>query len=349
MNKLSFLIVFVSGISLAQPNNVLFIGNSFTHMNNLCKMYEHLAISKGKKVIADTLAVSGSSIKEHTERMHTYDKLKSKNWDYVFIQGYSRELSRDSVTIAQQTIPFTQLLIDSIKKYNPCVNIYFYMTWAYKNGFTDSIPGDTYDAMQSRIETGYLQLSMATGNFPVVPVGIVWKEVRETNPELNLYAPDNFHPNPYGSYIAACTFYTAIYKDSPIKGFCPNKVERPIAEKIQRCANDIVLESVTKYNLDTIQANVTKINSKITLNIKSKWLSISADAHDIIPGHHDYFWDFGDGSYATTKRIKHYYTKPGKYTITLSVKSNCSWYETNKTIVVSDNNPNNKNYKNTKK
>jgi sulfate adenylyltransferase small subunit len=111
----SFFVLFSSA---AQQTNVLFIGNSYTHMNKLCKIFENLANSKGKYVFGDTLAVSGSTLQGHTLRSNTYKKIKARNWDYVFIQGFSRELNMDSATIATQTIPYAQQLIDSIKKYN---------------------------------------------------------------------------------------------------------------------------------------------------------------------------------------------------------------------------------------
>ena len=70
-----------------------------------------------------------------------------------------------------------------------------------------------------------MQLSKATGGFPIAPVGMVWKEIREKFPTIDLYAPDQAHPSQFGSYVAACTFYTSIYKESPIDAFYPKKVE----------------------------------------------------------------------------------------------------------------------------
>ena len=326
---------FISLVTLAyaQPTNVLFVGNSYTHMNNLCKMYERLANSKGKNVFADTLAVSGSSLQGHTLRENTYKKMKARNWDYVFIQGYSRELSRDSAIIAVQTIPYAQQLIDSIKRYNPCISVYYYMTWGYADGFKDSIPDDSYTLMQERIHDGYLQLSEATGNYPVAPVGMVWKQMRETYPDLNLYAPDNAHPSPYGSYIAACTFFTAIYKESPLGGTFPKKVEQPYAENIQKMATEYVLTYYPRYHLDTLQVP-EKDDLSLDFSIREKWLSISlynrSDKGDQLR------WDFGDGKTSTKRHPKHYYAKAGKYTVTLYVKKDCHWYKLKQSVKVSD-------------
>ncbi len=332
-NCITFLFCSLFVASFAQYTNVLFIGNSYTHMNNLSKIYQNLANSKGKNVLADTLAVSGSSLQGHTLRENTYKKIKSRSWDYVFIQGYSRELSRDSAVIANQTIPYAQQLIDSLKKYNPCINIYYYMTWGYADGFKDSIPEDTYNLMQERIEKGYLQLSDATGKYPIAPVGMVWKQIRDLYPELNLYATDNAHPSPYGSYAAACTFYTSIYKESSDKGAFPKKVEDTLAINIQKTASDYVLSYYTKYNLDTLQIVSTE-DLKLDFTIQEKWLSISINNHS--PLGEKYVWEFGDGKTSKKRNPKHYYAKAGKYSVTLFINKGCQWYKAKKTINVSD-------------
>lgn len=66
------LLCFLCGSTIAQPTNILFVGNSYTQMNNLYKVYQNLANSKGKNVFADTLAVGGSSLKGHVLRENTY-------------------------------------------------------------------------------------------------------------------------------------------------------------------------------------------------------------------------------------------------------------------------------------
>lgn len=332
MYRLLVLFLICGFNSIAQPTNVLFIGNSYTHMNALCKIYQNLANSKGKHVFGDTIAVSGSTLKGHTERANTYKKMQAKDWDYVFIQGFSRELSYDSATIAKETIPYAQQLIDSLKKYNPCIKIYYYMTWGYANGYIDSLPDDTYELMQERIQQGYLQLSEATGGYPIAPVGMVWKTMREKYPETNLYAPDNAHPSHNGSYVAACTFYTAIYKESPIEGTAPKKVSAEVAKQIEQTAAKYVLSYYKKYNLDTIQIEQNKIKPKVNFIVSEKWLSVTLTNKSV--GGSSYFWEFGDGKTSRQKNAKHYYSKPGKYTITLYVKKNCEWYTYKKTVTI---------------
>jgi len=79
-NLTFFIFIFICNYSYSQIN-VLFIGNSYTHYSNMPKIFEKIAESKGKMVFADSIAVSGSTLKEHAGRVSTYMKMKSSNWD----------------------------------------------------------------------------------------------------------------------------------------------------------------------------------------------------------------------------------------------------------------------------
>lgn len=333
--KLTILFIFSLSITwqvAAQPSHVLFIGNSYTHMNGLYRIYQNLAKSKNKNVIGDTLAVSGSRLKGHTLRSNTYKKIRSKQWDYVFIQGYSRELAMDSAVIAENTIPYAQQLIDSIKKYSPCVNIYYYMTWGYEKGHQDSLPNDSYAAMQERIQRGYMQLSRATGAYPIAPVGMVWKSIMEKHPNIDLYANDRAHPSPDGSFAAACTFFTTIYKESPIQGAAPKNVNQTDAINIEKAASDYVLTNYEKYNLDTF--NVVRPIDVLSTFIKSSKHNLSVSFRPKLNKAESYYWEFGDGTTSTKRLVQHAYETPGVYQVTLYVKNGCTWLKARKSLLI---------------
>lgn len=316
----------------AQQLNVLFIGNSYTHYNNMPKIFEHLAKSKGKNVYADSLAVSNSTLKLHTERASTWKKIKSRNWDVVFIQGFSRELAQDSAVIATETLPYAKMIIDSVQKYSPCSSIYFYMTWGYADGYAVEEYNDTYEKMQENVKRGYFQMSRAF-HFPIAPVGMVWQQMRQLHPEINLYVTDKEHPNPSGSFVAACTFYASIFKESPVGGTAPERVSPAVIAPIERVAEKVVLNNLEAYNLDTIQHPAPEIPPVLNFTIKETWTNIViTNKTKNCP---DIKWDFGDGSTSRKLNPKHYYQKSGTYTVTLHVYKSCQHYVLKKRITVS--------------
>lgn len=330
--KLTFLIfIFFCNYSYSQVN-VLFIGNSYTHYSNMPKIFEKIAESKGKLVFADSIAVSGSTLKEHASRVSTYKKMKSRNWNYVIIQGFSRELAQDSIVIATETVPYVQQLIDSIKKTSPCSNIYFYVTWGYKNGYAAEEANNTNQKMQERVRQGYFQLHEKFG-IPLVPVGLVWSELMAAHPEINLYLEDDQHPNINGSFTIAATFFTALFKESLENCFIPEKADKAWSEKIIKTTEQFVLRNYSSYFLDLVQEPNLVIYPKLEFSIKENWTNISIINYSVFCD--SFIWDFGDGTTSIISNPKHYYKNPGIYTVTLTGKKDCYEFTLKKQIKVS--------------
>lgn len=331
--QLSALFMCFSSFTYSQELNVLFIGNSYTHYNGMPKMFEYLAKSKGKNVYADSIAVSSSTLKLHTERASTWKKMKSRKWDAVFIQGFSRELAQDSLTIATETMPYAKMLIDSLRKYSPCANIYFYMTWGYFDGYSQDERNNTYEKMQENIRKGYMQMSKGF-RFPVAPVGMVWQQVRAAHPEIVLYRDDREHPNPNGSFVAACTFYASIFRESPVGGAAPAGVTETAVAPIERMAAKVVLNNLEKYNLDTIQHPPLKNPPVLNFRISENWTGITIKNYT--KGVTDIRWDFGDGTTSKKMNPVHYYKASGTYTVTLHAYKACQHFVLKKRITVSN-------------
>ena len=49
----------------------------------------------------------------------------------------------------------------------------------------------------------------------VAPVGVAWKKALAADKNLVLHQDDKSHPNPAGSYLAACVFYATLLGKSP--------------------------------------------------------------------------------------------------------------------------------------
>ncbi|MEY4522286.1 MAG: hypothetical protein RIT10_1471, partial [Bacteroidota bacterium] len=221
-----------------EKKNILFIGNSYTHYNNMPKIFDQLASSKGYDLNVEMFAKSSHTCKMHSERKDLYEKIGSKKWDYVVFQGFSRELFYRPAHLDTSFLPYFNRIIDSIYSNHSCTNVLLYQTWGYKNGYELDSNQVSYQEMSDRIAMGYQYVSDKYA-LPIVPVGQVWETVKTNYPSINLYTEDNQHPSLYGSYLVACTFFTAILKSSPIEGY-KGAVSDKDAEVIQQTAYDFV-------------------------------------------------------------------------------------------------------------
>src|SRR2546425_1054818 len=50
----------------------------------------------------------------------------------------------------------------------------------------------------------------------LAPVGVAWQNAFAADPSLVLHISDMSHPNPLGSYLAACVFFATFYGRSPV-------------------------------------------------------------------------------------------------------------------------------------
>ncbi len=295
-----------------EPLKVLFIGNSYTHMNEMPKIFQKMADEAGKNVIVERNTQSGASFKVHSERSDMYVAIKKRKWDYIVLQGYSRELSHSVETIDTASIPYIQKITDSIYANNPCTNVLFYMTWGYENGYLEREEVNTYEKMAERIEAGYRYLGRRF-DVPVVPVGMVWKEVKESS-NIDLYAPDRAHPSKKGSYLIASTFYNALFGESNERVYT-STINGEDANIIKQAAAKVVTTNRDKYKLDQnrfwLMSNVTK-EGQYQLKVAS-----------LFPKANKVTWYFGDGKKLRDFNGTHYYRKHGKYKVRLKVYDAC--------------------------
>lgn len=195
--------------------SVLFIGNSYTFMNDMPFIFQKMAKEEGYNAYVDTLVHGGKNLQYHADRKETYEKIRSRNWTYVVIQGHSNEFATPKTEIEKKSKVNLGRIIDSVRTNNSCTKIVLYMTWAYKNGNPNWEPINSYEKMQNMVAENYMWVAKDF-NAIVCPVGIIWEDVRKKMKNLNLYIEDEKHPNLYGSFISAATFFTTITKQSPV-------------------------------------------------------------------------------------------------------------------------------------
>jgi hypothetical protein len=69
--------------------------------------------------------------------------------------------------------------------------------------------------MQAAIDEGYLGIASEL-SVPIAPVGDAWQAAVSGRLNLGLWQQDGVHPTTAGTYLAACVFYAAIFRQSPV-------------------------------------------------------------------------------------------------------------------------------------
>jgi Secretion system C-terminal sorting domain/PKD domain len=328
MRKLFTLLALAIVFSMnAQTKSALFVGNSYTYVNNLPQMVKDLALSKGDTLLVDVSAVGGYTFNNHSVYAPTLNKIKQQAWDYVILQEQSQLPSFPPSQVATDVYPYADKLNDSILQNNACTETLFFMTWGRQNGDASNCafypPLCTYNGMQMRLRSSYMQMA-ADNHASVAPVGVAWKIARDSMPSTNFYDSDGSHPSIYGSYLSACVFYASIYHKQSFGALAPSAITASDASKIQQIADFTVLDSLN-YWQDTGDVP----NSNFSANISGNSVSFQnqSSVNNI------YQWNFGDGNNATGINPAHAFL-PGTYTVTCTASNACKSFTTAQVLVI---------------
>jgi hypothetical protein len=198
---------------------VLFIGNSYTSVNNLPQIFYDVAASAGRapsQIKANT--PGGATLYEHLNSPGTLKLIDEGNWDIVILQAQSQEgaMSEQFSNMRDHFLKGAAGLYDRIKTRSPDAKIILYQTWARHADYWNdpkadrSIGNDPAD-MQARIRKWHQNAIAQRNDFFIAPVGDAW-ELNYKNPNaIRLHNADNSHPAFSGSYLAALVIYGTIY------------------------------------------------------------------------------------------------------------------------------------------
>ncbi len=135
---MKYIIVFFVLISCIIANGqsitkrVLFLGNSYTQVNNLPQMVADAAISAGDTLLFDSNTPGGYTLQGHSTNAISLAKIAAGNWDYVVLQEQSQLPSFPIDQVETEVFPYAHLLDSIINAENPCGETVFYMTWGRK-------------------------------------------------------------------------------------------------------------------------------------------------------------------------------------------------------------------------
>ena len=228
----------------ATCTRVLFIGNSYTYVNDLPTMFATLAASGGHSVQTGMVAEGGATLADHAASADTATALSSKRWSFVVLQDQSQ---MPSVAASRQSemYPAARQLVAMVR--GAGAEPVFFLTWAHEDGWPEAGMPD-YSSMQTAIDDGYLGIAQEQ-SAGVAPVGYAWWTLLYQEPAAELWQDDGTHPTPEGTYLAACVFYATIFGQSPAGLGYRAGLPHDEAETLQEVAADVVLADPARWGL----------------------------------------------------------------------------------------------------
>ena len=315
IKQLFFILFFCQATTVFSQikRKVLFLGNSYTSVNNLPQTIANVALSVGDTLIYDSNTPGGHTLLQHSSNPISQSKIMAGGWHHVVLQGQSQEpITNESNFYAGMTN-----LNALIKQYNPCSVPISSMTWGRKNGDALNCPlipvMCTYEGMDTTIKRDYLIAAEFLRN-EISPVSVVWKYLRNNHPTINLYHADESHPSAEGSYAAACCFYASIFKKDPALITFNYGLSPTDAAIIRNAAKINVFDSLNLWNYKKLP--VSEFSFIIGAGVNEVIFTNTSQHAD------NYLWNFGDATTSTLKTPTHSYLSNGTYSVTLTA-SNC--------------------------
>ncbi len=209
--------------------HVLFIGNSYTYVNNLPGFVSKLAeFTDGPKIETEQVTNGGWTLEQHFASQKTLDKIRSRKWDYVVLQEQSTRPIEDP----EKMFKAVRSLSEEIKKTG--AKTLLYLTWSRKKT----------PETQEKLTESYEKIGEEIGAH-VVSVGPAWEALHKLDPAMELYMADGSHPSQLGTYLGAILFLQAF--SGHIPAALPTTLTQiPAAEEGQSAFDVLVGESIVK-------------------------------------------------------------------------------------------------------
>jgi hypothetical protein len=221
------------------PLKALFIGNSYTSVNDLPSLVAGLAAAGGgRRIEVDRHLVGACTFERHVKETKALEKIREQKWNVVVLQEQSLQpiLGRDKM------FEYARILHRAIQKQG--ATTVFYLTWARQDipqmqGGADPAASPEYaqamykisglanpkdfeswrqqhaKGLSGGLSGAYFTIAKEL-NAAVAPVGVAWYIALKSDARRVLHRADKSHPTPSGSYLAACVFYATLLGKSPV-------------------------------------------------------------------------------------------------------------------------------------
>lgn len=333
MRKITILFVFVFvsySLSAQQVKRVLFVGNSYTYVNDLPGMIADMAASVGNNLQHTSSTPGGCTFMQHCNNQ-SMTLIQQGGWDAVILQEQSQYPSFPQWQVEAEVFPYATQLVNAIYAASPCAEPMFYMTWGRRDG--DQMNADefpvlgTYEGMDSMLCLRYTQMA-ADNDAALCPVGRVWHLLRTEHPEIELYASDGSHPSLAGTYAASCAFYAMLFNHNPTELTFNGGLSEDVARIIRLAASQTVWSEETSLPQSQWTRPLPRAEFQVIEECAQQFNSSTTQLFYNLSTHADsLLWSFGDETTLSTAgnidSVFHTYTDTGDYTISLVASRHC--------------------------
>lgn len=227
-----------------EPQRILFIGNSYTGVNQLPNIFKEIVTSAGHAApVIQASHPGGRTLEQHLGIAASTQKIQEGKWDVVILQGQSQEASLAEVNegIRKSFLTSGKSLCEMIRKTSPDARIVWYQTWArhadyWKNPKSDLAIGKSPEDMMTRNQKWYGRLAKDNAGSTVALVGEAWAGYYRDHPGKDLHVADNSHPTFAGSYLAGLVLYQTIYHTAVAKITYRGSLSEDAALDLQKTA-----------------------------------------------------------------------------------------------------------------
>ena len=102
--------LFAKNIKAQSVKRVLFLGNSYTYVNNLPQLFADVAHSAGDSVIFDSNAIGGYTLQNHSTDATSLAKIMAGGWNMVVLQEQSQMPSFPIAQVQSSVYPYARQL-----------------------------------------------------------------------------------------------------------------------------------------------------------------------------------------------------------------------------------------------
>lgn len=195
---------------------ILFIGNSLTFLEHVPAQFVDIARAQNAnlKLVVKQVAYPDYTLRDHWNRKRAVKAIEAEHWDYVVLQGHSKEPIQNPKVFRQ----YVKLFDEEIQEAH--ARTILYTTW------TDFDRLDLHDQIQKVFDG----LSNNT-NITLAPVGESMYLCLKRYPDIALLKEDKHHATENGAYLVAATLYITIFKkpislapkEMPYSGLVPSQ------------------------------------------------------------------------------------------------------------------------------